>query len=1096
MNTPIRLIVVSVLLLSICPAPPLRAQSDRASLRGVVLDPAGQRMPGLSLTLANLNTGENRTTETGEDGTFALSSLPPGEYNLDIREPGYRTSRTRTSLEVGQELWLEVPLELGNVTEEVLVTAASTPVDRESAALATVIDGRQIVDLPLDGRNFLELSLLAPGTAQAPEGSASSQRGDFAFTVNGGREDAQSFVLDGVYNIDPKLNTPAVRPPVDAIREFEVRTGTYDASLGRNAAGQVNVITRSGTNQLHGTAYGFLRLDSLGARNFFAPAGEPRPDFSRGQYGVSVGGPIAENRTFFFADYEHTRRREGITRLANVPSLAERAGDFSGLCQSGFDAGGVCTDPDPTHQLWDVYMDAPLPYNQIPGGSPFPGYPPYVNPIGQAIVNLYPEPNRTSPTANFVSSPLETDDVDHFDARIDQSFGDGATLTGRYSFSDRRLFEPFASAVSVPGYGTDVPRRGQNLMVGLMQPLGTSLVHDARVAWTRVSIGVFQENRGQSLNQMVGLPEISSNDRDFGLSQVTAVGYTPLGDEFTSPQESTTDSWQVLDNLSWAHGPHLVRIGFDARHVSQDAYRDVQSRGFLNFSGFDQTGGRYISGNALANLLMGYPLITGGAVLDNPQSLREWSWSGFAQDSWRIAPDVTLSAGLRYEYVGPAFDAADRANLYDPASGQLVPVGTGGMPRGGFEPDRNNWAPRVGVAWTPDASGRTVIRGGYGVYYNQGALATGEGVYFNAPYFDLNFYSPLPPDYPTPGDPAYALTLYDPFPANYRLAFPVSATAYQRDLQTGRLEHWSVSVQRQLGDARMAEVAYVASRGHHLIAARDINQPDPSPSPFNLRPNPMFDDITLIESRGRSEYDALQIKYQQRLEGGLSLLSAYTLGKSEDDASGFFASSGDPNFPQDSRNPEEEFARSSFDVRHRFSTSLAWALPLGPNQRWMNDGVLSTIFSEMEIQSVVSLESGPPFTVALLPEIDNSNTGRSTLGFGANDRPDLVGDPMPANPTPEMWFDTTAFGMPAFGTFGDVGRNTLEGPGYRNFNLGVLKHVALGEAADFQLRFESFNLFNRANFNLPDGFLGSPTFGQITSARNPRRCQFGLKLIF
>jgi hypothetical protein len=1054
-------------------AGPIWAQSDRGSLRGIVRDPVGDPVAGLGLILENDETGEARRTATGADGTFTVPALAPGFYNIEARVEGYRTSITRAELQVGQELWIEVGLELGNVNEEVIVTAPATPLQRESAALATVIDGSRIVDLPLDGRNFLELSLLAPGTAPAPQGSASSLRGDFAFSVNGGREDAQSFVLDGVYNIDPKLNTPGVRPPVDAIREFEVLTGTYDASLGRNAAGQINVVTRSGTNQVHGTAYGFLRLDSLGARNYFAPADEPAPDFNRGQYGFSLGGPLIRNRTFFFGDYEHTRTREGVTRITNVPTEAERAGDFS-----------TSSLPPPI----DPSTGMPFEGNMIPSG--------FIHPVGQAIANLYPTPNRASSTANFVSSPVSSDDVDHFDARIDHIFEGGSTLTTRYSFGDRRFYEPFASLVSVPGFGTDVPRRGQNLAIGLTRPFGLDVVNDARVAFSRVSIGVFHENQGRSINQEVGLPEISSNPRDFGLSQITVVGFSPLGDEFTTPQESATNMWQVLDNLSWAAGRHLIRTGFDVRHVRQEAYRDVQSRGFLSFSGLDPAGNPYITGNSLANLLLGYPVITGGAVLDNPQDLRSRAWSGFAQDSWRLTPGVTLSAGLRYEYIGPAFDAANRASLYDPSSGMLTPVGTGGMPRGGYEPDRNNWGPRVGISWAPGSSGRTVIRGGYGIYYNQGALASGEGLYFSQPFFDLDFYLPLPADFPSPGDPALAITLSDPFPADYRLAFPASATAFQRDLQTGRLEHWSVSFQRQLGDSRFVDIAWVGSRGASLIAARDINQPDPAPVPFNPRPNPFFDDITLIESRGRSEYDALQVKFEQRVGGGLALLSAYTLSSSQDDASGFFASAGDPNFPQDSRDPGLEFGRSSFDVRHRFSTSAAWNLPLGRGARWLQGGVLAAIFSDMELQSVITIESGPPFTVALLPEIDNSNTGRSTLGFGANDRPDRVGTPELSDPAPEMWFDTGAFAMPAFGTFGNNGRNTLEGPGYQNVNLGVLKHVALGDQSELQLRFESFNLFNRSNFGLPDGFMGSPTFGQVVSARSPRECQFGLKLIF
>ena len=1046
---------ISLTLLSVVPA---LAQS--ASVRGVVLDPSDVPAAGVTVGITNEATGGSRRGVTGTDGYFTVATLPPGAYLIEVAQAGYKTYVSRTELQTNQELWIEVSLELGNVSEEVLVTAPLVPIEKESAALRTVIDNRLIAGLPLDGRNFLELSLLAPGVAPAPEGSASSLRGDFAFTVNGAREDFNSFLLDGVYNVDPKLNTLGVRPPVDAIKEFEVVTSLSDASFGRNAAGQINVVTQSGTNLFHGTAYGFFRNGALAARNFFAPADELAPDYSRAQFGGFVGGPIVRDRTFFFADYEHTRRREGITRVTHVPTLAERNGDFSdSLLPAPFDA----------------FSGQPFPGARIPAF--------FMNPVGREIAALYPEPNRNVQLANYVSSPTLRDNVDLFDVRLDHGFGEGSKLTARYSFNDRRLFEPFASSVSVPGFGIDVPRRGQNLAVSLTHPFGAKLINDLRVGYTRVAIGVLHENRGHSINQEVGLPEISSNPRDFGLSQITVTGFSPLGDEFTTPQEGATDMVQVLDTLTWVRGSHLVKTGFDIRYVKQEAFRDVQSRGFLNFSD------RYITGNALADLLLGFPLVTGGAVLDNPQRLRSTSWSAFVQDSWRLGSDLSLAVGVRYEYVAPAVDADDRANLYDPSIGGFVRVGTEGMPRGGYGPDRDNWGPRIGLAWTPDEAGKSVVRGGYGIYYNQGALATGEGLYFNEPYFKLNIFIPFP------GVPP--VTLQDPFPQSYPISLPSSATAYQRDLETGWIEHWNFSVQRQLGERRAFEIAYVGSRGHDLIAARDLNQPDPSPLPQNLRPNPVFGDITFIESRGSSEYNALQLKFQQRFDRGLSLLAAYTLGKSKDDASGFFASAGDPNFPQDSRNPELEFGRSSFDVRHRFSTSFAWEMPFGPGRRWLADGGLwSSILSDIEMLGIVTLESGRPFTVALLPEDDNSNTGRSTLGFGANDRPNVVGNPSLDDPSSGRWFNTDAFVRPAFGSFGDAGRNLLEGPGFGNLNMSLLKNVALGETASLQLRAEGFNLLNRTNFNLPDAFLGSPTFGQIVSAGSPRRCQFGVKLIF
>jgi hypothetical protein len=973
--------------------------------------------------------------------------LPAGGYRLEIALGGYRAFDSRADLAVGQDLWIDVPLDAA-VGQSIEVSAPVVSIERDAVALRTLIDQQQVMGLPLDGRNFLELALLAPGASPAPQGSASSVRGDFALNVNGAREDFNSYVLDGVYNIDPKLNTPAVRPPVGAIREFEVATSTYDASFGRNGAGQINVITRSGTNRLEGTAYEFFRNDALSARNYFAPRTEPAPDYSRHQFGGSAGGPLVESRTFFFADYERTRLREGITRVTRVPTSAERRGDFS---QS---------DRPPLNPL----TGQPFPGNQIPSF--------FIHPVGAAIAALYPEPNRTTPSANFVSSPVLADDVHQFDTRIDQVLGGGSRITARYSFSDRDLIEPFAGTgfSSLPGFGNAVARRAQNLSTTFTKTLSPSVVNDARFGYSRVAIGVFAENTTVS-NQGVGLPALSGNPRDAGLSFISIAGYTPLGHEYNNPQESAADTFQIVDIATWVRGAHLVKAGGEWYGVRQSAYRDVQARGFLTF--VDQG----YTGNALADLLLGLPVITGGARLDNPENLRSRSLSVFANDDWRASSSLTISAGLRYDYAAAPFDAHDRANLYDPATGQLVQVGVMGMPRGGYTPDRNNVAPRAGFAWTIDKSARTVLRGGYGVYYNQGALATSEGLYFNPPYFNLGIYFPargLPP-----------LTLSDPFPAAFPVFIPQSATAYQRDLRTPWMEHWNANLQRQLGPSRAVEVAYVGSRGHNLISARDLNQPAPGTNVPNLRPNPLFADITLIESRASSDYHALQVKFQQREIRGFSLLAAYTLGKATDDASGFFTSAGDPNFPQDSRNPQAERGRSAFDVRQRLSISFACDLPFGTGP-W---------FDGWELQGVVAVQSGRPFTVALHPDIDRSNTGRSNLGFGNNDRPNLTGDPSLDSPSPQQWFNTAAFSLPPFGTFGNAGRNILDGPGFSNVNLAVVKSVPLGNAR-LQLRAEAFNLFDRINFDLPDAFLGSPTFGQILSAGSPRRIQFGVKALF
>ena len=1045
----------------------LSAQTHRASVRGTVADPDGAVVVGAAVKVVNEGTNETRATVSGGEGEFALAALPPGPYRLEVTHAGFQPATLKLVLQVNQELGVDVALQPGGIDEVSDPSFGEPgPLETETAALRTVIENRQIEGLPLDGRNFYELNLLVPGVVPPAPGSAGSARGDFAFSTNGQREDSNNFLLDGVYNVDPKLNTFGVRPPVDAIREFETATSTYDAAFGRNVGAQVNVVTKSGTNDFRGSLYEFHRNARLDARNFFAPAGEPRPKYIRNQFGGSIGGPVVKDKTFFFADYEGTRSREGVTRVTNVPTLAERSGDFS-------------------QSLLGVPRN-PLTGQPFEGGR-LPDF--FIHPVGRAIAALYPLPNRAVPFANFVSSPTLADDNDHFDVRLDHTLVEQVSwLVFRYSLGDRRFFEPFAGTTfsAVPGFGNDVPRRSQNVMLGETHAFSPTVINEARFAFSRVASAVLPENRAASLNRQVGLPDLSPNARDAGLSFITVTGFSPLGDEFNNPQSSVTNTFQALDTLSHVSGPHLFKFGADLRAVQQNGFRDVQSRGFLQFSPFAFTG------NALADLLLGLPVVTGGARVDNAQHLRAESYHFFVNDSFRATPRLTLTAGLRYEYNSPAVDATDRANLYDPSTRSLVRVGTGGVPRGGYEADRNNFAPRVGLAWTVGSDGRTVVRAGYGVYYDTSPLAPGEALYFNAPFFDFNFFFPLP---------GLPLTLSDPFPSSFPFALPDSAQSVQRDLRTPYTQHWNLNAQRELGRGRVFEVAYVGSKGTKLLAARDLNQPQPSVLPPGLpfvpRPVPQFDEINTIESRAASSYHALQARYQQRLASGLAALASYTWSKSIDDASNFFPSAGDPNYPQNSYDLRAERARSNFDVRHRFSLSYSYDLPFGRGRALAGDGGwVSALLSGWQTFGILTLQTGRPFTVALLREFDNSGTGLSALGFGANDRPNLVGDPNAGPRTPEQWFNPAAFALPAPGTFGNAGRNVVEGPGYENFNASLVKNTNFGERYNLQLRAEFFNLFNHPNLDLPDNFFGSPSFGRVTSARDPRHIQFGAKLVF
>lgn len=978
---------------------PVAAQEHLASIRGVVVDPALTGMPRVEVRATREETRESRRVRTDDRGRFTVPQLPPGTYRVEVEHPGYGPVLARIALVTNQEFRLDIELQPGRVLHATDVPAPFSPVDQSSPALNTFVDGRELTAIPLEAGNFLELALLAPGTVRAAGG---------ALAINGARGGFNGFLLDGVANVDPRRNAPAVRPPVDGLREIQVLTSTYDATFGRNAGGQINVVTRSGTSRLTGSAYEFYRGGALSARNPFAPAHGPAPDYSRHQLGGSLGGPIVPKRTFFFADYEHTRLREGVTRIATVPTAAERMGDF-----------------------------------------------PASTPAGRALAALYPMPNRDGAGGNYIASPLRRGDDDRLDVRVDNAFTGGARLTGRYSVGDSRRFEPFAGAGSalVPGYGAAMPRRARNAALSFTHAPRRSIANDVRFGYTGVVDGAAPQDTGRS-----GL--LTGN----GVTVVSVAGLSPLGSNVS--RRHASDTFQLSDAATWARGTHLLKFGGEWYGVQQRAADGAE---VLRLAAFE---GRGPTGNAVADLLLGLPALTAAARFDATQTLRGASWGLFAQDNWRATEALTLTAGVRYEADAPAVDAGNRASLYDRSTGAMVRLGTAAVPRGGYAADRNNVAPRAGFSWVIDRERKNLLRGGYGVYFNQNGLAASEPIYLNPPYATLEVRA---------RDTA-ALTIADAFSSGRLL--PPSVIAYQRDLQTPWMEQWNVNVQHQVGQTRSLEVGYAGSRGHDLLAARSLEPTTPA-----------IGAITLIESRASSRYNGLQVRYQERPAHGMSILASYTLGKSTDDASGLFATEADPNFPRQSLDPQADRARSSFDVRHRFSAAILRPLPIGSGSALLGTlGWVSDALRNIELELAASLATGRPFTVMLRP--DAAGTARALQGFGGAGRPNVTGDAAVETPSPDRWFDTGAFSLPAAGTAGNSGRNILEGPGYGDVSLALVKRVYFLQQGTLELRAEAFNVLDRINYDLPDAVYGSPTFGRILSADSPRRVQLGVRVEF
>ncbi len=1037
------------------------AQQTGATIHGSIVDASGSAVPGASVAARRTETGMVRATLSGPLGYYAIPALHPGEYELTVEADGFRSaSGERVLLEVGGHLEVDFRLEVGTATDEVTVSGTLSALDVSGAATGMVIPNRFIISLPLNGRNFLQLTLLTPGTAPSAVGSPGSERGRFAMQSNGSRESANSFLYDGVYAIDPILNSFAFVPPVDAVREFRIQSSGSEAGLGRNGGGQISVAIKQGSNEIHGTAYEFLRNDRFDARNFFSRPGDAVPTLRRNQFGASVGGPLADNSTFYFLDFEALVQRRAQTRTTNVPTEAQRNGDFSGTGNR-------------------------LPINPLTG-QPFPNARlPFTDPIGTAVASLYPSPNRDIPGQNFVAAPVGEQNSVRSDIRLDHRVSERGQLSGRYSIADSSGLEPYAAQQfsSIPGYGNTLDQRGQNVMVSETHSLGPAWVNEARFGLNRIANRTVQENSGTDLNGTVGLPTFATRDIDLGLSFMQITGFSSVGGEFNNPQVSTVTTWQFSDTLSYSRGSHLVQFGFEQRGIRQDGFRNVLSRGSLYFTDLAFTQ------NALADLLLGFPSYTLAARSDTIQRARTGAINGFGTDTWRLSRNVTLSLGLRYEFNRPAYDAENSASIYDPASMRIVRLGEGGLPRSGFHADTNNFGPRIGLALRPARTDKIVLRTGWGIHYNFPDIASGQGIYFNPPFFESLLFLP---------SATSPITLADPWPQGRHAPVPPSLTTYDRNLRTSYAQQWNFTVQTELLADTVFSVGYSGTRGTKLIGARDINQPDASPAQPNYRPLLAFSDINQIASAFDSVYHSLQAQFHCRFQTGLTGLFSYTWSKSIDNASNFFASAGDANYAQNSNNLAAERARSSFDVPHRFTGSFVYELPIGRGRArgGQRAGGAERLLGGWQLNGIVTLQSGQPYTVALPGELDNSNTGWTSYGFGAGDRPNAVSNPHLANPDPQRWFDTAAFALPAFGSFGNAGRNVVQGPGLANVDFSVLKNIEVDESITLQFRAEFFNMLNTPAFLNPNVFFGTPGFGRVLAAGDGREVQFGIKLIF
>jgi len=897
-----------------------------------------------------------------------------------------------------------------------------------------VIGRNTIAGLPLNGREFLQLALLASGAHPAAPGSELSRQNNIGLHLNGAREASNNFLLDGVDNNDLFINRIVVSPPLDAVREFRLHASGYQAEYGRSGGAQVNVLTASGGNRRHGSLYHYLRNASLDARNFFDDPARPIPQFQRNQFGGVAGGPARRERTFYFLGYEGTRLRQGITRTARVPAEAEKAGDFSRSAE----------------MVIDPFTQRPFAGNRIPAERQ--------DPIGRALARYWPNPNRADPNLNFVSAPVARGRSDQGFSRLDHYFSPRDTFYARYNFSHDRSLAPFNEGnTNLPGFGSFVINRGQSLALAQTRVSSAQTVWEVRFGFNRLRREVLQQNLGNDVGGQLGIPGLSRRPIDFGFPAVVVPGYDALADNTALPIVRRDQTWHGLGSVTHVHGRHTLKAGTEHRRFSVDGINDVFARGQFTFRGV-------LSRHPVADLLLGLPTLTLRTTIDNPQALRTWAWDGYVQDDWRVSSRFTVNLGLRYELSRPPVDARDRFTIFDLAARKLAAPGTAGVPRAGFRPDRNNFAPRFGLSWAPDE--KRVVHAAYGIFYDTTILEANSGLYFNPPYFELSLF------FPSAQRP---LTLRDPFPAGAGFQPPASINSIDPEYRTSYVQHWNLSVEQELGRRTVARISYAGSKGTKLLLRRDINQPEPGPGMVNnRRPIPGFAAIALAESAAGSAFHSAQLTLERRFGSVVAFSAAYTFSKSLDDASEFLSTTGDQSFPQNSYDLRSERGRSNFDLRNRLVFSASFELPRG----W-------------QVHAIGTAQSGPPLTPAL--SFDNSNTG-NTGGIFGTDRPNLVGDKDAGRATPERFFNTAAFAAAPPLRFGNAGRNIVSGPGLATLDAAVVKSLRLGEALRLEVRAEVFNLANHPNLDLPRRFADLPTFGSITSAGPSRQIQFSLRL--
>jgi len=1080
-----------LLLAAITACVPLAYSQDAVgSLEGRIVEQSGKVVPGATVILKNLETNATRKQISDADGLYRFVLLSVGHYSLVVDAPNFaRFSQSPIEITVSQTSRVDVPLALGSLTETVFVTSAPPAIDTSTNTLGKEVSGKEVLDLPLNGRNFAQLGLLQTGVAPLSSGvitEGGSLRQGQSYAVNGQRPEGNNFLLDGAQNVNRMDGGFALKIPIDAIAEFRILTNTAPPEYGGNTGSTTSVVTRAGGNEIHGTAYEFFRNDALDTRNYFSSAVEP---LKQNQFGVTAGGPIRKDRLFAFSYYEGFRNRQGITTSATVPTAAEKTGDFSGIGHPLINvaAGGV-----------------PFPNNRIPSQA--------FNPVAVNVAALYPDGNVTPSV--YTATVVGTNDDDQAGIRFDYQQNDKSHFFSRYSYFTGYNINPVSVRGSdLPGYPTRDDFTAHSLVGAHTYLLSSSVTNAFEASFFRYEF-LFDQRLNKTPPRSLGFDYDPASIIGTGPPFFNLSGYSPIGGAITGPRTSVQNTYEVHDGLSLLRGNHWLKVGGEFRRNQLNLFQSIAPNAFFIFAS------SFPTNDAFANLLLGAPVVFYQGRGDFNRYVRNWGAGFYYQDEWHAKSRFTVNYGMRYEIINPNTETRNRLNAFVPGqqssvmpdapTGLLFP-GDVGVSRGIAPSYYKGFMPRVGFVWDPTGKSLWSIRSSYGIFYDP--FANGMGVTSQGPVSSLPWAQFVQITPPTLNFDAPYSDVAIPAPNTF--VKPSTPFVMDTHARPSNAQDWNLSVQREIHKSYVLEARYVGTKGTHLPRNIDANPAvyGPGATAQNADRRRIhancpasgpctYATIAELTYGQNSTYHAGQLSLSRQIARGLGFNVSYWYSKTLDYLSSMNlqgasakALGGENDLAQNPFDLKAEHGPSLFDARHRFVASASWA----PTFVRGKAGMSGELLDGWQLNLIAIANSATPFTVYDSANVSLQASAPPISGYFAS-RPNLVSNPNRGPHTVSQWIDPAHFQRldpkTQAGQFGDAGRNVARGPASADVDLSLLKNFTLTERVHLQFRAESFNVANHANFGLPIADIASTNFGRILLAGPPRLTQFALKTIF